>query len=124
MIQRFFNEAYVAVCTPTTSPAVPGGYVDGDMTDSERHAHSARLSKGSRTADDAIGAEEAGDESAAQEIWYGLFGDPFPKPDEDERKAKVADAIRKNAARISSGTIVGGAGRAVVPGRSYGADQG
>ncbi len=123
MAQKFFNEAKDAICTPTRSPAVPDGHVDGDMTEAEREAHSKRLSKASDTADDAIAAEEAGDESAAQEIWYDLFGDPFPKPDKDERKAKIADALRAGTAGVGGGTIITGGGRPVVPGRSYGVDQ-
>ena len=122
MVQTFFNEAKDAISTPTPSPAVPDGFVDGDMTEAERDAHASRLAKASRKADDAIAAEEAGDESAAQEIWYGLFGDPFPKPDKDDRKAKIADAINAGTAGIGGGTIIGGAGRQVVPGRSFGGD--
>lgn len=122
MVQTFFNEAKDAICTPTPSPAVPDGFVDGDMTEAKRDAHASRLAKAGRTADDAIAAEEAGDESAAQEIWYGLFGDPFPKPDKDDRKAKIADAIKAGTAGIGGGTIIGGAGRQVVPGRSFGGD--
>jgi hypothetical protein len=80
------------------------------------------LSKASDSADDAIAAEEAGDESAAEEIWYTLFGDPFPEPDKDERKAKVAEALRAGTAGVGGGTIIGGAGRAVVPGRAYGGE--
>jgi hypothetical protein len=120
--QKFFNEAMDAICTPTTSPAVPGGFVDGDMTEAERDAHSSRLRRASRSADDAIAAEEAGDGSGAQEVWYGLFGDPFPKPDRDDRKAKVADAIRAGNAGVGGGTFISGAGRPVVPGRSFGGD--
>ena len=123
MAQKCFNEAKDAICTPTTSPAVPDGYVDGDMTDAERDGHSKRLAKASGTADDATAAEAADDESGAQEIWCGLFGDPFPKPDKDERKAKIADAIRAGTAGVGGGTILGGAGRQVVPGRSYGGEE-
>lgn len=123
MVRRFFNETKDAICTPTTSPAVPNGYVDGDMTDAERETHAKRLAKASGTADDAIAAEDAGDESSAQEIWYGLFGDPFPKPDKDERKAKIAEAIKAGTAGVGGGTIIGDAGRQVVPGRSYGGEE-
>jgi Second Messenger Oligonucleotide or Dinucleotide Synthetase domain len=120
MIQKFFNEAKTAVLTPTTSPAVPDGYVDGDMTDAERQAHADRLTKASKKADEAIAAEDAGDESAAQEIWYELFGDPFPEPDKDERKAQIAAALRAGTAGVGGGTIISGGGRPVVPGRAFG----
>jgi hypothetical protein len=122
MARKFFNEAKVAVLTPTTSPAVPDGYVDGEMTEDERKAHADRLLKASRKADDAIAAEESGDESAAQEIWYSLFGDPFPKPDNDERKARIAQALRAGTAGVGGGTIIGGGGRPVVLGRSFGVE--
>jgi SMODS domain-containing protein len=123
MIQRFFNEAKSAVLTPTMSPAVPDGYVDGDMTDAERQEHADRLSKASDKADEAIAAEDAGDASAAQEIWYALFGDPFPEPEKDDRKAKIADALRAGIAGVGGGTIIKGGGRPVVPGRSFGVEQ-
>jgi hypothetical protein len=93
------------------------------MTAAERQAHADRLGKASDTANEAIAAEEAGDESAAQEIWYGLFGDPFPKPDKDERKAKIAEALRAGTAGVGVGTIIGGGGRPVVPGRSFGVEE-
>ena len=121
MIQRFFNEAKDSILTPTESPAVPDGYVDGDMTETERQRHSNRLTKASDKADEAIAAEDAGDDSAAQEIWHALLGDPFPEPDKDERKAKVAAALRAGTAGVGGGTIISGGGRVVVPGRSYGA---
>jgi hypothetical protein len=123
MAQKFFNEAKTAILTPTKSPAVPDGYVDGDMTAAEREAHADRLAKASKKADTAIDAEEAGDESAAQEIWYDLFGDPFPKPDKDDRKAKIAEALRTVTAGVGGGTIIGGGGRPVVPGRSFGVED-
>lgn len=123
MVQRFFNEAKDAVLTPTSSPAVPDGYVDGDLTWQERDAHAKRLAKASDSADQAIAAEEAGDESAAQEIWCRLFGEPFPEPDKDERKAKVAEALKAGQAGVAGGTIIGGAGRAVVPGRAFGGEE-
>jgi hypothetical protein len=122
MTQKFFYEAKRAILTPTTSPAVPDGFVDGDMPGQERRAHADRLTKASDKAKEAISAEESGDDLAAQEIWYGLFGDPFPKPDKDERKAKIADALRAGTAGVGGGTIISGGGRAVVPGRSYGVD--
>jgi hypothetical protein len=120
MVQRYFNRAKDAIATPTTSPAVPDGYVDGDMTEDERQAHSNRLSRASRSADDAVDAQDAGDESAAQDIWYQVFGDPFPAPDAGQRKERIAEAMRSGTAGIGGGTIIGGAGRQVVPGRSYG----
>lgn len=123
MVQKFFNEAKDAIRTPTTSPAVPDGFVDGDMSESERDAHAKRLSKASDAADEAIASEEAGDESAAQETWYGLFGDPFPEADKAERKAKIGEALRAGTGGVGGGTIIGGAGRAVVPGRSYGGEE-
>ena len=123
MVQKFFNESKKAVLTPTKSPAVPDGSVDGDMTDDEREAHADRLTKASKKADDAVAAEDAGDESAAQEIWYDLFGDPFPKPDKDDRKAKIAEALRAGTAGVGGGTIISGGGRAVVPGRSFGVED-
>jgi hypothetical protein len=123
MVQKFFNEAKVAILSPTTSPAVPDGHVDGDMTWEERDAHAERLSKASNSADAAIAAEEAGDESAAQDIWHNLFGDPFPAPDKDDRKAEIAEALRVGTAGVGGGTIIGGAGRAVVPGRAFGAEE-
>jgi hypothetical protein len=113
MAQKFFNEAKTAILTPTKSPAVPDGYVDGDLTAAEREAHADRLAKASKKANAAIDAEEAGDESAAQEIWYDLFGDPFPKPDKDDRKAKIAEALR---------TVTAGVG-GVVQGRSFGVED-
>jgi hypothetical protein len=122
MVQKFFNEAQTAILTATTSPAVPDGQVDGDMTNNERIEHSSRLGKASKTADDAIAAEGT-DESAAQEIWYGLFGDPFPRPDKNERKSKMAEALRAGTAGMGGGTIIAGGGRPTVPGRSFGVDE-
>ena len=122
MIQRFFNNARNSILTPTSSPAVPDGFVDGDMTWGERLAHSSRLEKASKTADDAIETAKT-DEDAAQDIWYGLFGDPYPEPDKDVRKASIAAAIRSGTAGIAGGTIVSGGGRAVVPGRAFGAEE-
>ncbi len=122
MVQKFFNEAQPAILTPTTNPAVPNGSVDGDMPLDERLDHSSRLAKASRTADDAVSAE-ATDESAAQEIWYGLFGSPFPEPDKDERKSRIADALRSGTAGVGGGTIISGSGRPAVSGRSFGGDE-
>jgi SMODS domain-containing protein len=50
MTKRFFVAAKDAILTPTSSPAVPDGYVDGHMNWSEREAHSDRLRKASRIA--------------------------------------------------------------------------
>ncbi len=122
MVQKFFNDAKDAILTATTNPAVPDGYVDGDMSLTERLDHSSRLTKASQTADDAIDAAET-DEDAAQDIWYGLFGDPFPKPDTDARKAKIADALRSGTAGMGGSTIITGGGRPAVPGRSYGGGE-
>jgi hypothetical protein len=122
MVHRFFDEAQTAILTPTDNPAVPDGHVDGGMTTNERVAHYTRIGKASQTADEAIEAATT-DESAAQEIWYGLFGDPFPKPDKDERKATVASALRSGAAGVGGGTIISGGGRPVVPGRSFGGNE-
>jgi hypothetical protein len=122
MVQRFFNESKDAISSPTKSPAVSDGFVDNDLTAAQRDAHSIRLRRASLAADAAIAAEKAGDESGAEAIWYGLFGDPFPTPDNDDRKAKMAEAIRTGTAGVAGGTIIGGAGRAVVPGRSYGGE--
>lgn len=122
MLQKFFNEAKDAILTPTSNPAVPDGFVDGDMTRTERLDHFSRLSKASRTADEAIEAAKT-DEDAAQDIWYGLFGDPFPKPDKDARKAKMADALRAGTGGMGGGTIITGGGRPAVPGRSFGGDE-
>ena len=68
---------------PTTNPAVPDGVVDGDLTGDERASHSDRLAKASKAADDAVSVAKT-DEDAAEDIWYGLFGDPFPKPVRDD----------------------------------------
>ena len=123
MVQKFFNEAKAAILTPTRSPAVPDGYVDDDLSSQQRDALAKRLAKASDQADEAMAAEEAGDESAAQEVWYKLFGAPFPEPDKEDRKAKVAEALRTGKAGVAGGTIIGGAGRAVVPGRAFGGQE-
>jgi hypothetical protein len=122
MVQKFFSEAQNDILSPTASPAVPNGYVDDGLTWAERAAHSTRFGTASRTADEAIDAAET-DESAAQEIWQGLFGDPFPEPDKGERKAAIAAALRSGVAGVGGGTIISGGGRAVVPGRSFGGSQ-
>jgi hypothetical protein len=122
MVQRLFNEAHTKILTATSSPAVPDGYVDGDMTWDERVAHSTRIEKASKKADQAIEAAKT-DESAAQDIWYGLFGDPYPKPDKDAQMAAIASAIKSGTAGIAGGTIVSGGGRPVVPGRAFGDEE-
>lgn len=57
------------------------------------------------------------------ERWHDLFGDEFPEPDKDERKAEIADALRAGTATISGGTITSGGGRPLVPGRAFGAEE-
>jgi hypothetical protein len=119
MVQRFFQDAKAMILTPTSSPAVPDGFVDGGMPPEERSAHAARLSKASKAADDAIAAATT-DEAAAEDIWHGLFGDPFPKPDEAARKAAIAEALKAGTAGIASATFVVGGGRPIAPTRSFG----
>jgi Second Messenger Oligonucleotide or Dinucleotide Synthetase domain len=123
MIQKFFAEAKNAILTATVNPAVPEGFVDGGMGWNEREAHSDRLTRASRVADEAIEAAKS-DEGAAQDIWYRLFGDPFPKPDPADRKATIAEALRTASAGVGGGTIITRGGRPTVPGRSFGAEEG
>ena len=119
MIQKFFAEAKSAILTPTTNPAVPDGVVDGDLTGDERASHSDRLAKASKAADDAVSVAKT-DEDAAEDIWHGLFGDPFPKPVRDDAKEAIAKALRAGTAGAAGGTLLPGGGRPIIPARSFG----
>jgi len=121
MVHRYFDRAAEKIKTPTTSPAVPDGYVDADMEQTRRHELSKRLRRAANDSAEAIRVE-ADDPDGAQEIWYRLFGDPFPKPDATARAAEVASLLRNTgAAGIAGGTVtISPAGRSTVPGRAYG----
>ena len=122
MVAKFFRDASTSILTLTANPAVPDGYVDEGMTKEERQAHATRLGKASAKAQAAITAAKT-DEAAAEDIWYSLFGDPFPKPDADARKASIAESLRTGTGGLAGGTIVSGGGRPPVPARSYGSDH-
>lgn len=121
MVHRFFDRAANKIKTPTTSPAVPDGVVDPDLGDERREDLSARLRRAATDSDEALRIEED-DPGGAHDIWYQLFGDPFPKPDRDARAADVAALLRKSpTGSIAGGTITTSiTGRNTVPGRSYG----
>lgn len=123
MAHRYFDRAAEKIRTPTTSSAVPGGYVDADMEDDRREALSRRLRRAATDAKEALDVEE-NDPDGAQDIWYRIFGDPFPKPDADKRAADAAAFLRRNpAGSVAGGTITTGVGRATVPGRAYGEES-
>jgi hypothetical protein len=120
MAHRYFDRAAEKIKTPTTSSAVPGGYVDADMEQSKRDELSKRLRRAATRAQEALDIEED-DPDAAQEIWYEIFGDPFPKPDTESRAAQAAAALRSGWAGIAGGTVtIAPSGRSTVPGRAYG----
>ncbi|HXG39308.1 MAG TPA: hypothetical protein VNJ28_00060 [Candidatus Limnocylindrales bacterium] len=124
MVHRYFDFAAEKIKTPTTSPAVPNGFVDGDMEDSRRQDLSQRLRRAATHAQEALDIEPD-DDAGAHEIWYRLFADPFPKPDAEARKAELAAHLRANpAASIAGGTITTAThGRSSVPGRAYGQES-
>lgn len=124
MVHRYFDFAADKVLTPTSNPAVPNGYVDGLMEGSRRDELSRRLRRAATTAQEALDIE-SNDDAGAHEIWYGLFGDPFPKPDTDARAKQVASMLRDNkGATIAGGTITTSTtGRTTVPGRAYGEES-
>lgn len=125
MVTKFFDEAKTAILSPTSSPAVPVGYVDGTLTAEERDAHATRLEKASDRAAEASVAADEGDEGAAEEIWYKLFGDPFPKPDQEARKASMAAAVKGGASGILGNTITSvPSARPIVRGTDFGAEEG
>ena len=124
LMERLFGDMAVAVLTPTTNPAVPDGYVDGELSDEERGAIADELQSAADAASEAIAA--ADDEIRAQQLWHDLFGDPYPAPDDDDRKEAVAAAIRTGSAKIGvGGAVVTGSalGRVPLPTRSFGDDD-
>lgn len=120
MAHRYFDRAAKKVETPTTSPAVPDGYVDPDMEQARRDKLSNRLRRATNDATEALRIE-GDDPDGAHEIWYRIFGDPFPKPDTKARAATAAAALRSGVGGIAGGTVtISPSGRTTVPGRAYG----
>jgi hypothetical protein len=120
MAHRYFDRAAEEIKTPTTSPAVPDGFVDADMEDSRRDVLSRRLRRAATDAQEALDIE-ADDPDGAHEIWYRIFGDPFPKPNTESRAAEAAEALRRGGAGVAGGTVtIAPSGRSTVPGRAYG----
>jgi hypothetical protein len=119
MAHRYFDRAAEKIKTPTKNPAVPNGYVDPDMEQSRRDDLSQRLRRAATDAKEALDIE-ADDPDGAHDIWYSIFGDPFPKPDADKRAADLAAHLRKTPAGVAGGTITtSDIGRQTVPGRAY-----
>jgi hypothetical protein len=124
MAHRYFDRAAEKIKTPTPSPAVPNGHVDPDMEESRRADLSQRLRRAATRAKEALDIEDD-DPDGAHEIWYEIFGDPFPKPDSAKRAADLAAHLRKTPA----GSVAGGTtttseiGRQTVPGRAYGEES-
>jgi hypothetical protein len=121
MVHRYFDYAADKIKTPTTSPAVPDGYVDPDMEDSRRQELSRRLRRAATDAKEALDIEPD-DDAGAHEVWYRLFGDPFAKPNADARAKEAAALLRTGqAATIAGGTITTSmSGRSTVSGRAFG----
>lgn len=124
MAHRYFDRAAEKIKTPTTSPAVPNGYVDGDMEQPQREELSQRLRRAATRAQEALDIEDD-DPDGAHEIWYEIFGDPFPKPDSAKRADDLAAHLRKTPAGSVAGATIttSDSGRQTVPGRAYGEES-
>jgi hypothetical protein len=82
------------------------------------------LRRAATRAQEALDIEDD-DPDGAHEIWYEIFGDPFPKPDSAKRAADLAAHLRKTpAGSVAGGTITtSDSGRQTVPGRAYGEES-